>query len=199
VAEDRDKGSAGSSNPSADDQSSPVEHTDAVEPTNDELAAQADPYADDDVPDDDVPGDDVPELSEQPEAPGPIDDTAADDAEDADPVAGDADDREPALVGAASAKRSSAATSGRDVQTADARRGKGRATPKQRRSVEKQRRTGPVKFIGESVAELRKVVYPTGSQLRTYFVVVLVFVLFVIAFVSLLDLAFGALILKVFG
>jgi len=60
-------------------------------------------------------------------------------------------------------------------------------------------RTGPVKFVKESVGEMRKVVYPTGQQLLNYFVVVLVFVLFVITFVSLLDLAFGAAIFEVFG
>ena len=63
----------------------------------------------------------------------------------------------------------------------------------------KRKRTTPVKFIGESVEELRKVVYPTGTQLRSYFIVVLVFVLFIIAFVSVLDLAFGWAILKVFS
>ena len=51
----------------------------------------------------------------------------------------------------------------------------------------------------QSVGELRKVVYPTGQQLIKYFVVVLVFVLFVIAYVSLLDLAFGAAIFKIFA
>ena len=43
--------------------------------------------------------------------------------------------------------------------------------------------SGPrrLKFVKQSVGELRKVVYPTGEQLIKYFVVVLVFVLFVIA------------------
>ena len=54
-------------------------------------------------------------------------------------------------------------------------------------------------FVRESVDELRKVVYPTGPQLLRYFVVVLVFVLFIIAVVSLLDLAFGQAILWIFG
>ena len=42
-------------------------------------------------------------------------------------------------------------------------------------------------------------VYPTGEQLIKYFVVVLVFVLFVIAYVSLLDLGFGAAIFEIFS
>ena len=69
-----------------------------------------------------------------------------------------------------------------------------------KRSVEpRPPRTGPVTFVRESVGELRKVVYPTGQQLMNYFFVVLVFVLFIIAIVSLLDLAFGAAILKIFS
>lgn len=73
-------------------------------------------------------------------------------------------------------------------------------TPKQSGDRRDQRkRATPVQFVGESVEQLRKVVYPTGQQLRGYFVVVLVFVLFIIAFVSLLDLAFGWAILKVFS
>jgi preprotein translocase subunit SecE len=63
----------------------------------------------------------------------------------------------------------------------------------------KPTRTGPVTFVRESVGELRKVVYPTGQQLLNYFVVVLVFVLFVIAYVSLLDLGLGWAIFKVFS
>ena len=63
----------------------------------------------------------------------------------------------------------------------------------------KPERTTPLKFVRQSIGELRKVVYPTGPQLINYFVVVLVFVLFVIAIVSLLDLAFGWAIFKIFS
>ena len=54
-------------------------------------------------------------------------------------------------------------------------------------------------FVKQSVGELRKVVYPTGQQLGNYFLVVLVFVLFVIAFVSLLDLGIGKLVFAIFS
>lgn len=60
-------------------------------------------------------------------------------------------------------------------------------------------RATPARFVAESVGELRKVVWPTGNQVQQYFIVVLVFVLFIMAIVSLLDLGFGWLILKVFG
>ena len=76
---------------------------------------------------------------------------------------------------------------------------KGRATAKRDDSAPTHKRTGPVTFVKESVGELRKVVYPTGPQLLNYFVVVLIFVLFIIAFVSVLDLVFGWAILKVFS
>jgi len=54
-------------------------------------------------------------------------------------------------------------------------------------------------FYRQVVAELRKVVWPTRSQLITYTSVVLVFVAFIITIVSLFDLGFGQLVLKVFG
>ncbi|MBK8445425.1 MAG: preprotein translocase subunit SecE [Micropruina sp.] len=77
---------------------------------------------------------------------------------------------------------------------------KDHATPKQRAgSVRATKRTTPVSFVRESAGELRKVVWPTASQLRQYFVVVLVFVLLVIAYVSVLDLFFGWGLLKIFG
>ena len=54
-------------------------------------------------------------------------------------------------------------------------------------------------FYRQVVAEMRKVVWPTRSQLITYTTVVIVFVLFIIAIVSVLDIAFGWVVLKVFG
>jgi preprotein translocase subunit SecE len=63
----------------------------------------------------------------------------------------------------------------------------------------KRERTTPLKFVRQSIGELRKVVYPTGQQLINYFIVVLVFVLFVIAYVSLLDLGLGAAIFRIFS
>jgi preprotein translocase subunit SecE len=56
-----------------------------------------------------------------------------------------------------------------------------------------------LRFYRQVVAELRKVVWPTRQQLSTYFAVVLVFVVFIIAIVSVLDLAFGWAMFKIFG
>lgn len=61
------------------------------------------------------------------------------------------------------------------------------------------KRTGPGAFVRQSVDELRKVVWPTGGQTRNYFIAVLVFVIFIMTFVGLLDLGFGWLHLKLFG
>ena len=78
--------------------------------------------------------------------------------------------------------------------------GKGRAT-KRRRSADPhaRKRTTPAAFVRESAGELRKVVWPTATQLRQYFIVVLVFVLLVILYVSALDLLFGWGLLQLFG
>ncbi|CAA9367553.1 MAG: Protein translocase subunit SecE [uncultured Nocardioidaceae bacterium] len=54
-------------------------------------------------------------------------------------------------------------------------------------------------FFRQVIAELRKVIWPTRDQLVTYFLVVLVFVLFMIAFVSLLDFAFNSAMFQIFG
>ena len=75
-----------------------------------------------------------------------------------------------------------------------------KGTPTAKRDVAPtQTRTTPEAFVKQSVGELRKVVYPTGQQLGNYFLVVLVFVLFVIAYVSLLDLGIGKLIFAIFS
>ena len=73
------------------------------------------------------------------------------------------------------------------------------AAPAKRDQPVKRERTTPLKFVRQSIGELRKVVYPTGQQLINYFIVVLVFVLFVIAYVSLLDLGLGAAIFRIFS
>ena len=56
-----------------------------------------------------------------------------------------------------------------------------------------------VRFLREVVAELRKVIWPTRKQVVTYTIVVLVFVSFMVALVSLLDWVFGQGVLFLFG
>ena len=78
-----------------------------------------------------------------------------------------------------------------------------KAVPGQRNERERGRdadkRTSLPTFYRQVVAELRKVVWPTQEQLVTYFLVTMVFVLFFMAFVSLLDLGFGKLAFEVFA
>lgn len=56
-----------------------------------------------------------------------------------------------------------------------------------------------VRFLREVVGELRKVIWPTRKQQLTYTIVVLVFVAFVVAFVSGLDYGFTKLVFLVFS
>jgi preprotein translocase subunit SecE len=56
-----------------------------------------------------------------------------------------------------------------------------------------------VLFIRQIVAELKKVVRPTRSELTTYATVVLVFVLIVMAFIGVIDLGTGSLVTRIFG
>ncbi len=54
-------------------------------------------------------------------------------------------------------------------------------------------------YYRETIAELRKVIYPTRSELVTYVSVVLVFVSFMVAAVFGLDTLFGYLDVHIFG
>jgi len=54
-------------------------------------------------------------------------------------------------------------------------------------------------FYRQVVNELKKVVWPTREQLSTYTAVVMVFVCFIIAVVSIFDVALTKLIRLIFG
>ena len=73
-----------------------------------------------------------------------------------------------------------------------------KAVPTPREKKTEGRTTLPM-FYRQVVAELRKVVWPTQQQLTTYFIVVLVFVLVMMAITAGLDLGFGKLMFWVFG
>jgi len=68
-----------------------------------------------------------------------------------------------------------------------------------RRDGKVEKRTTPVTFYRQVVAELRKVVWPTQQQLVTYFFVVMVFVAFMMALIAGLDLAIGKLTFWLFS
>lgn len=67
------------------------------------------------------------------------------------------------------------------------------------RSGGKGRRPSPRQYSREIYAELRKVVYPSRSELVTYVTVVLVFVSVMVALVAGLDYGLTKLVLAVFG
>ena len=76
------------------------------------------------------------------------------------------------------------------------------ATKKGRRGG-KRGKKGPLGrlalFYRQIVAELRKVVWPTRSQLSTYTTVVIVFVVIMIGLVTVIDLGFSEAVKYVFG
>ena len=73
------------------------------------------------------------------------------------------------------------------------KRGGGGRKPKRRN------RTTPALFFRQVVGELRKVIWPTRNMLITYTVVCMVFVAFMVIFVTTLDYGFTKLIFAVFG
>jgi preprotein translocase subunit SecE len=59
-------------------------------------------------------------------------------------------------------------------------------------------RTGPVQFVREVRGELRKVAWPTRSEVVNYSIIVLVAVVILTAYIALLDFGFGEAILWLF-
>ncbi|MEV0059014.1 preprotein translocase subunit SecE [Nocardia sp. NPDC050718] len=74
----------------------------------------------------------------------------------------------------------SVATLDRSARKADKTAGKSTGNPFKRL----------IKFLREVIAELRKVIWPNRKQMVTYTTVVLVFVVFMVAFIFGLDTAF---------
>ena len=62
-----------------------------------------------------------------------------------------------------------------------------------------KRKTSIGEFARQVRAETSKVVWPTQDQLVTYFFVVMVFVIVMMAIISALDLGLGRLAFEVFG
>lgn len=63
----------------------------------------------------------------------------------------------------------------------------------------KGRGGAPTRFVRESVSELRKVLWPSRSELVTYSIVVIVFVVVMTAIVAGLDLGFAKAVIAIFG
>lgn len=107
----------------------------------------------------------------------------------------DIDDPEQLAVAQTAADRARSSRPKRRVAEGAAASSSGRSAS----ATTTAQRTTPVRFVEESVGELRKVVWPTWPQVQQLFWAVLVLVLFVIAFVGVLDLGFGWGLLRLFG
>ena len=70
---------------------------------------------------------------------------------------------------------------------------------REREEVDPYKAANPAEFVRQSAGELKQVVWPTWPELTTYFLAVLIFVLFVITFVGLLDTGFGWGLLQLLG
>ena len=63
----------------------------------------------------------------------------------------------------------------------------------------KKDRTSPALFLRQVTAELRKVIWPTRRELRTYTIVAMTFILVMVVIVTSLDYAFTKLVFWAFG
>jgi preprotein translocase subunit SecE len=63
----------------------------------------------------------------------------------------------------------------------------------------KRDRTSPALFVRQVLAELRKVIWPTRRELRTYTIVAMVFILVMVVIVTSLDYGFTKLVFWAFS
>ncbi|MEV0076468.1 preprotein translocase subunit SecE [Nocardia neocaledoniensis] len=100
----------------------------------------------------------------------------------------------------AAATRPSGKRTARRARTSDAPADTGSVATLDRPSLRKDKAAGKaktgnpfkrlLKFLREVIAELRKVIWPNRKQMVTYTAVVLVFVVFMVAFIAGIDIAF---------
>jgi preprotein translocase subunit SecE len=73
-----------------------------------------------------------------------------------------------------------------------------RPAPQAPRPASRHERTGPVQFLREVRGELRKVAWPTRSEVVNYSIVVLATVVILTAYIATLDFAFGEAVFNLF-
>ena len=73
-----------------------------------------------------------------------------------------------------------------------------RPAPQAPRPAAREERTGPLQFLREVRGELRKVAWPTRSEVVNYSIIVLLTVVVLTAYIASLDFAFGELVLELF-
>jgi len=106
----------------------------------------------------------------------------------------DTEDDDEALSASGRATRSASRPAGREGTGT-----RSRAAAERARAEEIRQKRSVRRFLREVVAELRKVIWPGRRELITYTTVVIVFVAFMVALVSGLDLIFAKGVLAVFG
>ena len=125
------------------------------------------------------------------------------DAEDLDGVPEAIEPQDAAELEAAGATKTKARKSRADrraeQEKARAKSAKAKTTTSERKTTPRKKRTSPTLFYRQIVAELRKVVWPTRTELFTYTSVVIVFVLCIIGIVALIDFGLTHAVQAVFG
>ena len=79
-----------------------------------------------------------------------------------------------------------------------AQKGQGRRPTPPRPQESKEKRATPVEFLREVRGELRKVAWPTRSEVINYSIIVLVAVLVMMAFIALVDYGASEFVLTLF-
>lgn len=158
----------------------------------------ADEADDTDAADEDEDADEADEDADEADA-----DEAADDADGAGDAASSRPVRRPAKSGkpteTKSEKKPAKSDSDAPRPGAPVKKQRPTRTRAEATAADAPKRTGLFQFIGQVFQELKKVSWPTGPQLARFFAIVLGFVLFMIVFITLLDVGFGWAMLKAFG
>ena len=108
-------------------------------------------------------------------------------------------DGAPGAVEPQDAAERTKAASGKAVKDRAEKKDRRKASGPAKKAAPRKKRTSPGLFYRQIVAELRKVVWPTRTELFTYTSVVIVFVLVVIGIVALIDFGLSHAVQAVFG
>lgn len=100
-----------------------------------------------------------------------------------------------------------AVTEGSEASASEAGEVKKKAGKKSRKPANKKDKSGPSRnplvqlwvFLQQVVAELRKVIWPNRKQMVSYTSVVLVFLVFMVTLIGVIDLGLARLVMLVFG
>jgi len=94
-------------------------------------------------------------------------------------------------------------TEAEPIESADGGKDGGKKKPKKVKKSEPGGRRNPIAFVWnylkQVVAELRKVIWPNRKQMVSYTSVVLVFLIFMVALIGVVDLGFAAVVRGVFA